>query len=126
MLYDTKWNAKDTKSPPMFGRRWHSFSRLDIRPVLWSLRNRPEEWEQNEFTIVHKPSKHEFWIANGFWFYSLYRADCSCTKAAGGKFSYIQKVQFSFARRAVAALERARRNAELAQINVQFAEHFTQ
>lgn len=43
---------------PVFGPRWHSRSRLDIRPVLWSLRNRPEEWQQGEYTLIHAPSKH--------------------------------------------------------------------
>jgi len=33
-------------NPPVFKWRWwYSDDRLDIRPVLWSLRNHPEEWE---------------------------------------------------------------------------------
>lgn len=124
MLYDSKWDKKDSVAP-VFGRRWHSFSRLDIRPVLWSLRNRPEEWEQTEFTLDHVPSKHRFWTANGFWFYSLYEANgCSCQKVRHGSFSFIQKIQFAFARRTVARADRFKRNAELAAINTHFAEHF--
>lgn len=124
MLYDPKWNT-ETVPAPTFGRRWHSWSRLDIRPVLWSLRNRPEEWQQTEFTLLHKPSRHEFWTANGFFFYALYRADgCSCTRARGGAFSLIQKFQFGAARRRVARMERARMSAELIGINAQFAGHF--
>ena len=35
--------------PPVFKWRWwYSDKCLDIRPVLWSLRNHPEEWEMNE------------------------------------------------------------------------------
>lgn len=126
MLYDTKWDAKVAQSP-VFGPRWHSHSRLDIRPVLWSLRNRPEEWSQTEYTLRHDPSGHEFWIANGFWFYGLYGSDdnCSCTKVRGGAFSFIQKVQFAFSRRRVAAIDRERVSARLAKINDQFRDHFT-
>jgi|SRR5581483_4133358 len=124
MLYDKKWDVQ-TSTAPVFGRRWHSWSHLDIRPVLWSLRNRPNDWEQTEFTLRHKQSNHEFWIANGFWFYALYSTDsCSCQRVRGGSFSLIQKIQFSFARRTVARIDRARRSAELATINRQFTEHF--
>ncbi len=125
MLYDPKWNTDAQTAIPTFSsRRWHSRSRLDIRPVLWSLRNRPQDWQQDEFALLHKPSKHEFWTANGFWFYALYRAHCSCTRSGYGSFSFIQKIQFSFARRVVARMECARMSAELAEINGQFAAHF--
>lgn len=124
MLYDQKWDARESKPAPVFGRRWHSFSRLDIRPVLWSLRNRPEEWEQSEYRLTHTPSQHTFWIGNGFWFYSLHDANCSCTQVSGGKFSFIQKIQFSFARRRVSEIQRSLRSAQLAKINAQFSEHF--
>lgn len=125
MLYDPKWKS-ETAQAPTFGRRWHSWSRIDIRPVLWSLRNRPEEWHQDGYTLVHKPSKHGFWTGNGFWFYGLYDSNnCSCTsRPSHGRFSLIQKFQFGLARRTVARLERTRANAELVGINSQFAEHF--
>lgn len=110
---------------PVFGARWHSWSRLDIRPVLWSLRNRPEEWEQLKYRLVHKPSNHQFWTANGLFFYSLHDANCSCTKVRGGGFSLIQKLQFAFARRHVLAIARRQASAELAQINAHFTEHFS-
>ena len=61
---------------PTFPHRWwRSQNRLDIRPVLWSLRNMPQDWSIDQHTITHNPSKHEFWISNGFFFYALYRAN---------------------------------------------------
>lgn len=47
-------------------RFWWSDTRLDARPVIWSLYNHPEEWEvENDTpgyrtTIIHKPSRHVF------------------------------------------------------------------
>lgn len=125
MLLDPKWqkSAQQIAEIPRFGRRWHSWSRLDIRPVLWSLRNRPGEWEQGEYTLTHRPSKHEFWTANGFLFYSLYRTEgCSCQSVRYGKFSLIQKFQFSMAR--IGWRWRNPQSPRMAEINAQFAEHF--
>lgn len=107
-------------------RRWHSRDRLDIRPVLWSLRNRPEDWKADgHYTLDHKPSHHEFWIANGFFFYSLYRTDdCSCHLTREGSFSLIQKVQFGRACAAWRRWNRTNENSALAEVNRQFANHF--
>lgn len=113
---------------PVFGRRLHSRNRLDIRPVLWSLKNRPEEWVEDRFTITHKPSKHEFWTGNGYFFYGLYSTGerhCSCQAVEGGRFSLIQKAQFAWALmrwRWTYGANLAR--AELGRTNEQFANHF--
>jgi hypothetical protein len=115
-----------TPTMPVFEPRWwRSKTRLDIRPVLWSLRNRPEEWTQTEYTIMHVPSQHEFWTANGFFSYSLYRAGgCSCTRARGGGFSLLQKFEFSAALSKWTYWDRSRQAAAATGVNVQFAAHF--
>lgn len=115
-----------TPAMPVFKPRWwRSKTRLDIRPVLWSLRNRPEEWRQDEYTIVHMPSRHEFWTANGFFAYSLYRSNgCSCQRARGGGFSLLQKFEFSAAWSKWIYWDRSRQAATASEINAQFAAHF--
>ncbi len=107
----------DISKPP-----WHSRNRLDIRPVLWSLRNRPQEWRRGNYTLDHIPSGHRFWIANGFFHYSLYEANgCSCRRENhDGHFSLIQKIEFGAAYKAW----RKSREPDRAQINAQFASHF--
>src|SRR5262245_46164259 len=86
---------------PAFKRRWwHSARRLDARPVVWSLRNRPQDWEwaHREYTIRHKPSDHVFWVANGPGFYALYEANCSCTSRSDrGRFQRLQQWTCHFA-----------------------------
>ncbi len=118
-----------TETLPTFKPRWwHRAGRLDIRPVIWSLRNHPEEWRSDHrYTITHVPSQHEFWIANGWGFYSLYHSggrggdECSCERW-GGHFQRFQ--QGSFGR----AYRRWRRWAatspEHRAVASQFAAHF--
>lgn len=126
-----KAESKPKAELPVFGPRWHSFSRLDIRPVLWSLKNHPEEWVEDRYVIRHKPSNHEFWIANGLFFHRLYDSHgCSCQSNGVGSFSLIQKVQFRFAlvRWRMSAL--GGRAAKIAaanaasRVDAQFAKHF--
>lgn len=107
-------------SVPVFPKRWwHSRKRLDIRPVLWSLRNRPGEWSVGEYRLLHVPSKHEFWIANGRGSYRLYHADCSCS-SANRRFSFLQQFLFHSAFRDWQRLTRLDQD----DINKQFASHF--
>jgi hypothetical protein len=98
---------------------WFRANRLDARPVAWSLRNRPEdwEWEHEDYTIKHKPSNHVFWIANGWGFYALYEANCSCMSTRG-KFQRFQ--QFMFGR----AFKHWRRNHGESYDPDHFASHF--
>lgn len=86
--------------PTFKARWWHRADRLDARPVIWSLRNRPEEWTWVLFAdgtnsgrrIVHVPSAHQFWVATR-GFYRLERANCGCNDA-GGRFQLFQQGAF--------------------------------
>lgn len=108
---------------PVFKRRWwHRSDRLDARPVLWSLRNRPEEWRPSYLTVLHVPSGHEFWCTwpcNG-----LYRAGCSCdTRGEENHFQVFQSFWFRLAaQRFVRAYREAERPAS--ERAAQFASHF--
>lgn len=92
--------TKTTEAPrlPTFASRWwFKSNRLDARPVAWSLRTRPQdwEWEHEDYTIRHKPSQHIFWIANGLGYYRLYDANCSCTsRSDNGRFQHFQQMVF--------------------------------
>ena len=88
---------------PIFKRRrWFKDNRLDARPVAWSLRNRPEDWEypaDSRRRLIHKPSKHEFWVSkwnvDGYGFYRLLEANCSCmSRSERGKFQPFQQGLF--------------------------------
>lgn len=92
--YDT--TSKQTMhSLPVFKRRWWHTYTLDIRPVCWSLRNHPEEWEiYDPFLIKHNPSNHVFYNSSTMTFpklYGLCEADCSCYSSK--KLTFIQKRQ---------------------------------
>lgn len=84
-------------APTFKERWWHSKSRIDIRPVVWSIRNRPDDWELSDYCFVHTPTRCSFWIANGKSQYKLYRAPelWSDTDPPFGKLSFIQRWQFS-------------------------------
>ena len=117
--------AKSDEPPTFTKRPWHSRGRLDIRPVLWSLRNRPQDWRADHYTLTHVPSAHKFWIANGFFFYGLWASNgCSCQREREGAFSIIQKFQFGAARRAWARATWAAAQGDRDQVNAQFASHF--
>lgn len=60
---------------PVFKPRfWWSPDRLDVRPVLWSMRNKPEDWAVQRLPrprfdggwMLHTPSQHSFQVG-GFW-----------------------------------------------------------
>lgn len=98
VLSTTTEKAEPPALPTFKPRWWHNRNRLDARPVMWSLRNRPDDWEwRNEpHTLRHKPSKHIFWVANGPGFYHLYETDgCSCLSSSNrGKFQRFQQIKF--------------------------------
>lgn len=93
--------TESTPALPAFKSRWwHRADRLDARPVIWSLYNRPEDWsaDHDGYTIRHNPSKHRFWIANGWGHYALYEADCSCMQTRG-RFQRFQQSAFGRAQK---------------------------
>lgn len=109
---------------PNFKRRWwYSERRLDARPVIWSLKNHPEEWryrfQSRDMLITHSPSRHSVW----FLFHMGYRLDadgCSCSTR-----NKWQRFQLFSVGRAVRAWRRweARQNPT-ESIDVQFRSHF--
>lgn len=68
---------------PVFKSRWwYSDKRLDARPVIWSLDNRPEEWVllgpgKDHERLCHMPSDHKLWT-RGLIKGDL-QARCSCS-----------------------------------------------
>jgi hypothetical protein len=81
--------------PTFKPRWWFKVDRLDARPVVWSLRNRPQEWSRKgkRYTLTHMPSQHTFWIGNGVGSYGLYDADCGCSTIER-KFQRFQQITF--------------------------------
>jgi hypothetical protein len=95
---------------------------LDITPVLVALRERPYDFTLGSHTLVHTPSRHEFWISNGRGFYGLYRAGgCSCQNLNFGRFTWFQQHQFH---RAFKLWRRQWEALNYEKINEQFASHF--
>ena len=94
IVRDEKITA-EKKLPTFKPRWWYKANGLDARPVAWSLINHPEEWVEDSpgISILHKPSKHRFWIGSGRGFYRLYSANCSCNKSEG-KFQRFQQGLF--------------------------------
>lgn len=112
----------DVAALPYFKPR-RDQSRLDLRPVAWSLRNRPEEWRPSSpgITIEHVPSGHVFWVGNGIAYYDLHSADrCSCTSVISRPLLR-DRLRFHFAYREWLGQQEA---ARMANINRQFATHF--
>lgn len=74
--------VEDKHIPTFKPRWWYSRDALDLRPVIWSLENHPEEWRWDRETsrLIHIPSKHEF--ADHTWSYIggtlRSSAGCSC------------------------------------------------
>lgn len=131
MARDTLPDADPACLPVFQPHWWHRQDRLDARPVVWSLYNRPEDWEWKRYygdvvsdaILVHKPSKHEFWVATGIGFYRLHDANCSCHRDTAGWFQRFQ--QYAFHR----AFRHWRRTYDpqtrgLQLIKAQFASHF--
>jgi hypothetical protein len=110
-----------SKVPPNFRpRRWSK--RLDFRPAIWSLRNHPEDWiwDHKSYTIKHKPSNHNFWVGEGFFFHQLCDTRCSCSSDARSSPPLWDKLRFNLAFRAW----RRSQTADIEDINRQFASHF--
>lgn len=73
---------------PEFRPKWYfSDSKVDARPMLWSLENCPEDWEpigyhnpkpanwSAVYGLRHKPSNHTLY---GIKYLPTLRADCGC------------------------------------------------
>lgn len=93
--------------------------RLDYRPVAWSLRNRPGEWQWRtlEITIEHIPSGHIFWIGADAIY--LFDADCSCRPASRVRPTLADRIRL---RRALRDWRKSQRITP--EVNAQFAAHF--
>jgi hypothetical protein len=112
--------------PPTFTRKWYHRFKLDIRPVCWSLRNRPEEWERqvvnrNLIMFTHTPSSHYFYTDGSHTGVRLRQETrCGCT-AYANDFTAVQRLQFCLA---ADDWWRQRRQAELNKTRKHFEEHF--
>ncbi len=90
------------KVPTWKPRWWYDLRKLDARPVIWSLKNRPQDWRYDRYprpiTIIHTPSNHEFWITMGSSY--LYRTDgCGCQRSKEQKFQKGQHFRLRWALR---------------------------
>lgn len=78
-----KQEVTESILPCFKSRWWYRRDKLDARPVAWSLRNRPQDWEwqTTRLKLRHIPSKHVFWTGVGGCF--LYDANCGCSHTRG-------------------------------------------
>ena len=83
-----------------------------------SMRETPEDWDYDEgmYCVVHKTTKHEVWVGNGFWFYGLYAGP-------SGKyyFNFFEKIQFG---RAYSRWMRERRRLHRQRVTASLATSF--
>ena len=113
----------ETQPPlPTFKPRWwYDPNRLDARPVIWSLENRPEEWECHRpgifLHVRHKPSGHDF-VADTVDTGLVDDSRCGCRSLTNGRFQIFQSWLF---RHAANALDESRRAA---RDPAHFASHF--
>jgi|SRR5215469_195367 len=111
-------------SPPRFEKfDGYDPNKLDARPLIWSLENKPEEWSYPgprpdnhalAFYLRHEPSNHLFNISWHENLCGLAAAECSC-HATSHQFQTGQALELYAA--AVAW--------DKEMIRRQFAEHFT-
>ena len=92
-----KTDTQEEKLPEFKPRWWYSPDRLDARPVVWSLKNRPHEWNWRNYALdgspptysdmmlTHVPSQHHFWIGSAPYHYPRLDDDtiCSCATLSG-------------------------------------------
>lgn len=46
----------------------------DVGRCIWdSFENHPEEWEQEEYTVINHDKEITLWTSNGTWFFTGYR-----------------------------------------------------
>jgi hypothetical protein len=119
----TKSDADTTPALPTFKPRWwYEPDRLDARPVIWSLRNRPQEWEALHrgifLRVRHKPSGHAF-VADICDTGLEDGNRCGCARSTG-KFQIFQNWAFRRAARAFRDLPENQSHHD----PVHFASHF--
>lgn len=70
---------------------WYDLKKLDGRPIIWSLKNRPDDWsiDSGNCVLTHKPSDHQFWVYMG-QFYLWHTPGCGCQR---GTDTYFQRGQ---------------------------------
>lgn len=112
--------------PPTFEPKWYFEKyRLDARPVMWSLKNRPDDWEYafgDSRYLKHKPSGHVFSLA--FDAVGLFDSNrCGCGTAIKGQFQMFQTGKFRKAARAWREWHRLKHNPPPDPAH--FAAHFT-
>jgi hypothetical protein len=101
--------------------------RLDLRPAIWSLRNRPEEWKMSlpGYIVIHIPSDHRFWISFGSYAMPYLTGECSCEEIPSRNApSFIDRWNFMLAFRAWRKGRLNRESDGMVNINRQFASHF--
>lgn len=99
---------------PIFKRKWwYLADRLDARPVIWSLENKPEDWEAPAFTgsVRHKPSDH-FYTSSGTMFANC---DCSHYGFQWGQQRRLARAVMAFIRRQTAITQHQFQNHFLGQ-----------
>jgi hypothetical protein len=110
-------------------RFWWRASRLDARPVIWSLRNNPQDWtverdDSYHRTIIrHVPSQHEFVVGSfrqSEYTRLLYSNGCSCHDAT--YFHTWQATPFKMA--AHKYVLNQHRDKTLSNRDTQFRSHF--
>ena len=90
---DEEAQAKSASLPIFETKWWFSKQRLDARPVIWSLVNHPEEWnETSPGVMFHMPSEHEFRLGHDrpFRALGLLHAQCSCHNDTTNLFQHFQ------------------------------------
>jgi hypothetical protein len=116
---------------------------LDVRPAIWSLRNRPEEWAYSERGtdvhgkgyiterhIEHTKSRHHFSLGFGPFGWAGLIARCSCSERNHRKVSFWQRMQFRSAyKHWLHTYHHPRIQAEAhtsqAEVSARFRSHFT-
>lgn len=46
--------------------------KLDFQAVLDSLKSRPDDFDEDGYTLIDRASGVEYWTAGGFFFYSVF------------------------------------------------------
>lgn len=94
---------KEPQRPTFKARWWHRHNRIDVRPVIWSLINKPQDWKLSRpyyywrgHIITHVTTRHDFRV--GKTPFSCRMDDttrCECQRQSnGGRFQPFQKLAF--------------------------------
>ena len=61
-----------------------------FKNIIKSIIDRPEDFIVDDYSLTDTKHKISYWIANGFWFYSIW-------KPAKVPFTFLQKIKFASA-----------------------------